>query len=160
MVIVPIEPYGATIHKTKDNPVPNVHKDFHGALSYGLQFLEDAYGREGVREFLSGLAATVYKPLCDDLRARGLEALQDHWKTIFDLEGGGYEMHLEDDTLVLTVTRCPAVTHMQEHGYAIADHFCEHTRIVNEAVCAAAGYASSVDYDQSAGSCIQRFWKE
>ena len=30
----------------------------------------------------------------------------------------------------------------------------------NEAVCAFAEYASSVDYSQEAGACIQRFWKE
>ncbi len=140
--------------------MPNVHKDFHGALSYGLQFLEENYGKEGLQAFLSGLASTVYKSLCEDLRIRGLDALCDHWKTVFDLEGGDYEMHMEDGILVLTVKRCPAITHMRENGYTIADHFCEHTRIVNEAVCTTAGYASSVDYDQSAGSCVQRFWKE
>ncbi len=160
MVVAPIETYKATIHKTKEDTVPNVHKDFHGALSYGLQFLEDAYGQEGIREFLSGLAATVYKPLCEDLRARGLDALRDHWTTVFNLEGGDCDMHTENGVLMLTVKRCPAITHMQEHGYAIADHFCEHTRIVNDTVCTVAGYASSVEYDQQAGACIQRFWKE
>lgn len=140
--------------------MPNVHKDFHGALSYGLQFLDESYGAEGLHAFLTSLADTVYKPLCEDLRKRGLAALQDHWKTVFDLEGGGYEIHMEDGALALTVKRCPAITHMQEQGYAIANHFCEHTRIVNEAVCAAAGYACSVEHDQDAGSCVQRFWKE
>ena len=47
-------------------------------------------------------------------------------------------MHMEDGILVLTVKRCPAITHMRENGYTIADHFCEHTRIVNEAVCTTA----------------------
>jgi len=135
----------------------NVHKDFHGALSYGLTFLRERHGAEGMREFLSRLAGTVYKPLADDLRARGLEALRDHWRNVFDLEGGQYEMHMDVDTLVLTVLRCPAVCHMREHGYAVDEAFCEHTRIVNEAVCAAAGYTAEVEYDQAAGRCIQRF---
>lgn len=137
----------------------NVHKDFHGALSFGLQFLEDQYGVDGMCEFLEGLAGSVYRPLVEDLRKRGLDALRDHWKTIFDLEGGGAEMKMEDGTLVLTVHSCPAVTHMRQHNYRVSDHFCEHTRIVNESVCRAAGYASSVDYDQEAGRCVQRFWR-
>lgn len=137
----------------------NVHKDFHGALSYGFQFLESEYGMPGMEAFLSGLAATVYKPLADDLRAHGLPALVEHWTRIFELEEGACRMAVEDDVLVMTVTRCPAIAHMREHKYAIAPHFCEHTRIVNEAVCRAAGYASSVDYDQDAGRCVQRFWK-
>ncbi len=140
--------------------MPNVHKDFHGALSYGLQFVENSYGPEGMHDFLTGLAQGVYKILCEDLRVRGLDALRDHWKAVFEMEGGEYEMHLEENTLVLVVKRCPAVSHMKEQGYAIATHYCEHTRIVNEAVCAAAGYAAAVEYDQDAGFCIQRFWRK
>lgn len=138
----------------------NVHKDFHGALSYGLQFLEREYGPEGLREFLSGLADSVYKPLVEDLRTNGLDALERHWTTVFDLEQGDIALERDGDTLVLTVHRCPAVSHMQEENhYAVADHFCEHTRIVNEAVCRAAGYESRTDYNQEAGQCVQRFWK-
>lgn len=140
--------------------MPNVHKDFHGALSYGLQFVEDNYGPEGMHDFLTGLAQGVYKTLYEDLRIRGLDALRDHWEAVFDMEGGEYDMHLEENTLVLVVKRCPAVSHMKIQGYAIATHYCEHTRIVNEAVCAAAGYAASVEYDQDAGFCVQRFWRK
>lgn len=137
----------------------NVHKDFHGALSFGLQFVEDHYGADGVRDFLRGLASTVYKPLVEDLKEHGLPALSRHWHTVFDLEGGEIELIVEEEVLVLTVKRCPAVCHMREHGYRVAGHFCEHTRIVNEAICEAAGYASSVEYDQEAGRCVQRFWR-
>ena len=138
----------------------NVHKDFHGALSYGLQFVEDNYGREGLDDFLSRLAESIYLPLVDGIRARGLDALREYWQTIFEMEQGEFEMCMQDDALVLRVHRCPAICHMKECGYAIAEHFCEHTRIVNEAVCKAAGCRSSVEYDQRAGSCVQRFWKE
>jgi hypothetical protein len=135
----------------------NVHKDFHGALSYGLRFLRERHGDEGVRTFLSGLAETAYGPLVDDLRERGLPALRDHWRRIYDLEGGDVEMVLTEDELVLHVHRCPAIWHMKEHDYPIADNFCEHTRIVNDAICRAAGYVAEVDYDQGAGRCVQRF---
>lgn len=137
----------------------NVHKDFHGALSYGIQYLHDRAGDEGVKAFFSSLASTVYRPLVDDLRERGLPALREHWQRIFDLEGGAVEFAMDGDALVLTVHRCPAIAHMREHGYAIAPNFCEHTRIVNEAICKAAGYAASVDYNQEEGRCVQRFRK-
>ena len=137
----------------------SVHKDFHGALSYGLQFIEERHGGEAFEAFLRGLADTVYRPLVDDLRARGLDALEDHWRRIFDLEAGDYAVERGEGRLVLTVSRCPAIHHMREHGYAVAPHFCQSTRLVNEAVCAAAGYACSTDYDQQTGRCVQRFWK-
>ena len=137
----------------------NVHKDFHGALSYGLQFLDDHLGEEGLRAFLSGLAESVYRPLVDDVRARGITALRDHWQRVFALEGGEIELREEGGALELRVMRCPAIAHMKQHNYTVADLFCEHTRIVNQAICQAAGFESSVEYDQPAGRCVQRFWK-
>ena len=137
----------------------NVHKDFHGALSYGIQYLHERSGDEGVKAFFSGLAGTVYRPLVEDLRERGLPALREHWQRIFDLEGGVVEFTMDGDVLVLTVHRCPAIAHMREHSYAIAPNFCEHTRIVNDAICRAAGYAATVEYNQEEGRCVQRFWK-
>ena len=137
----------------------NVHKDFHGALSFGIQFLDDQYGLAGVEEFFTRAAKAVYATLIDELRRRGLEALKEHWDTVFTLEEGDFETRYEGDTLVLDVRACPAIHHMRAHHYRVADHFCEHTRIVNEAVCAAAGYACSVEYDQDAGRCVQRFWR-
>jgi len=139
--------------------MPNVHKDFHGALSYGLQFLDDRFGPEALETFLCGLADTVYRPLAEALRERGLEALREHWQQVFELEGGDVDVEMEDDTLVLTVQACPAVCHLHARGYAVAERFCEHTRLVNDAICRAAGYAASVEYDQAAGRCVQRFWR-
>lgn len=138
----------------------NVHKDFHGALSYGIQFILDTYGLAGLEKYLQGLADTVYAPLVEKIKAEDLSALRDHWQEIFTLEEGEFELSEEGEVLVLNVLVCPAITHMKEHNYAISPHFCEHTRILNEAICARAGYACSVEYDQAAGRCIQRFWKE
>ncbi|HUW60023.1 MAG TPA: hypothetical protein VMZ06_03370 [Candidatus Bathyarchaeia archaeon] len=137
----------------------NVHKDFHGALSYGLQFLDEHFGQEGVRAFLSGLAESVYKPLVEDVRSRGVVALRDHWQHVFALEGGEIELREEGHSLELRVLRCPAIAHMKQHNYPVAARFCEHTRVVNEAVCRAAGFECEVEYDQPAGRCVQRFWR-
>lgn len=138
----------------------NVHKDFHGAMSFGIQFLEDQYGPEGLHEFLSELGGSVYAVLAAELRAEGLPALQRHWERVFGEEGGDFETRYDaDGALVLEVRACPAVHHMQARGYRIAEHFCEHTRIVNESICRAAGYACRVEYDQQRGRCVQRFWR-
>ena len=138
----------------------NVHKDFHGALSYGIQFLVDNYGMDGLKKYLRGLAKSVYAPLAKDLKADGLGAIRKHYEDIFMLEGGKFEFREEDDTLVFDVKECPAIAHMKAQGYEISPHFCEHTRILNEAICNEAGYSSSVDYNQEEGRCVQRFWKE
>lgn len=137
----------------------NVHKDFHGALSYGLQFLDDHCGEDARNAFLSSLADSVYRPLVEDIRSRGLAALRDHWREVFAIEEGEIELRDQGETLELHVLRCPAIAHMTAHDYTIAAKFCEHTRVVNEAVCRAAGFQSEVEYEQAAGRCIQRFWR-
>jgi hypothetical protein len=108
---------------------------------------------------LTRLADTVYAPVVRDLQEHGLPALERHWRRIMDLEAAEYALEMDGDTLVLDVHRCPAISHMQTHGYRISGHFCEHTRIVNEAICYRAGYVATVEYDQAKGRCVQRFRK-
>jgi len=142
----------------------HVHKDFHGALSFALQFLSDRYGRGEMEEYLRQVAREVYGPLRERLKKEGLKALEEHWRKVFTLEGAeegkDFTLSYEDGTLVLRVRRCPAVHHIKERGYKLAEDFCESTRIVNEGICRPAGYDCSVEYDRGAGRCVQRFWRE
>jgi len=141
-------------------PKTAVHKDFHGALSHALQHLETKYGRKEMEAYLRQLGRTVHKPLAAQLKRCGLKALEEHWRHIFRVEGGKIRIKREPGRLTLHVDRCPAIHHMLDHQYAIADHFCESTRIVNEEICKAAGYRASVEYDQANGRCVQQFWKD
>ena len=136
-----------------------VHKDFHGALSYAVTFLTERHGAEEMEAFFDQVAANVFRPLIEAMKESGLKALEDHWRNIFDLEQADYDMEYEGETLVLHVNQCPAISHMKERGYDIAPGFCEHTRITNEGICTRAGFACSVEYDQDAGRCVQRFWR-
>lgn len=139
--------------------MPNIHKDFHGATSYGIQHVYSRYGEDALSEFLQQVARNIYHPLTERLQKEGLSALEKHWRHIFTIEEGAFDLSYEGDQLVLRMHRCPAIHHMKTHGYAIAEKFCEHTRIVNEDICTSAGYTCSVEYDQEAGRCVQRFWK-
>jgi len=140
----------------------HVHKDFHGALSFGLQFLLDRYGPEEMEAYLRRVAEEVYRPLRERLKREGLSALEEHWRKVFTLEGcregEDFALSYEDGVLVLKVHRCPAIHHIRNRGYRLADRFCESTRIVNEGICRPVGYGCSVEYDQEAGRCVQRFY--
>jgi hypothetical protein len=137
----------------------NVHKDFHGALSFGVQYLHENYGEQAMYDYLRSMARAVYKPLIEELKQDGLCALAAHWARIFTLEEGRFDLSFDADRLVLKVHECPAIHHMRAHEYRVADKFCETTRVVNEEICHAAGYECSTDYDQQDGSCVQVFWK-
>ena len=137
-----------------------LHKDFHGALSTGIEYLHRQFGSEAVREYLRTFALTYYAPLRAKLKADGLAALKQHFQKIYASEEGEIEIALANDELVLTVKACPAVKHMREHNYPVACLFIETTRTVNEALCEGTPYnAELVEYDELTGHSIQRFYR-
>ena len=65
-----------------------LHRDFHGALSVGIEFLHEQYGEDAVRDYLWQFARAFYAPLTELLEERGLVALEEHFRKIYELEGG------------------------------------------------------------------------
>jgi hypothetical protein len=137
-----------------------LHKDFHGALSAGLEYLQDNYGQEAVREFLHRFAARFHAPLTDAINRRGLIALKEYLAKLYKLEGGDVKITLSEDELLVEVDACPAVMHMREHGYSVARSFAETTRVVNEAICESTPFAAQLlEYDDRTGRGVQRFYR-
>ena len=144
--------------KASDNPY--LHKDFHGALSAGIEYLHLRLGPQAVRDYLRQFALAFYKPLTEAVRDRGLVALKEHFERIYRLEGAAASLRLSEDELIVEVPRCPAVTHMREHGYPVARLFRETTRTVNEALCEGTPYAAELlHYDEQDGRSVQRFFR-
>ena len=136
-----------------------LHKDFHGALCYGIKYLDDHFGPEATAEYLRQVGRSYYSLLTKDLQRDGLPALEMHWNQVFTQEGGKFEMKYEDGTLVLSVHECPAVAHLKKNGQLFTNRYCETTVVVNDTICREAGYAASCAYEPGAGRCIQKFWK-
>jgi len=137
-----------------------LHRDFHGALSCGIQYLEDHYGVEAVRDYLRTFSLSFYAPLRAELTRRGLVALEKHFERIYGVEGGDVSIRRDDDELVIEVKECPAVAHMRQQGIPVARLFGETTRAVNEALCEGSSYAAELrDYDAETGACTQRFYR-
>ena len=135
-----------------------LHKDFHGALSVGLEYLEQRFGPEGVREYLHRFAAAFYAPLKADLIARGLPALKEHFERIYAAEGATFSIECSAGELVLRVEECPAVSHMRRHGYPVASLFYETIRTVNAAICDGTPFSAELaEYDPETGRSVQVF---
>jgi len=137
-----------------------LHKDFHGALSAGIDYLEKHFGEKAVRDYLRDFTRAFYAPLIDDLKERGLVALKEHFKNIYRIEGAEIDMDFSENELVIKVAACPAVTHMREHGYSVARLFYETTRTVNETLCGETPFtAELLEYDEATGRGVQRFYR-
>lgn len=141
-----------------DNPY--LHKDFHGALSAGIEYLHDQYGEEAVRDYLRQFTRAYYAPLKQALKDRGLVALREHFERTYALEGGEVRFSGSPEELIVEVAACPAVMHMRERGYPVARLFSETTRTVGEALCEGTPFAAQLlEYDPETGRSVQRFYR-
>jgi hypothetical protein len=137
-----------------------LHKDFHGALSGGIEYLHEKFGEQAVRDYLRQFTLSFYAPLREELKRRGLAALKDHFEKLYRIEEGEASFALSDDELVIRVAACPAVTHMRRHNYPVARLFHETTRTVNEALCEGTPYAAELlEYEPETGRSVQRFYR-
>ena len=137
-----------------------IHKDFHGALSAGIEYLHKNYGQQAVRDYLCQFANTFYSPLKNALNERGLVALKEHFEKIYKIEEGKIDLTISEDEMILKVQACPAVMHMRQNGYQVASLFHETTKTVNEAICDGSEFAFElVEYDEQTGRSTQRFYR-
>jgi len=138
-----------------------LHKDFHGALSTGIDYIEEHFGEEAVREYLRQFTRTFYAPVTEALRERGLPALREHLERIYTIEDGEISFTETDDELILRAAFSPAVMHMREHGYHVARLFHETVKTVNETLCEGTPFAAElVEYNPETGRSVQRFFRK
>jgi len=140
-----------------------IHRDFHNALNLGITYLQESYGDDAVREYLEQYANAFYAPLKKDLIDRGLIALEEHFIHIYGEEEAldDVTFDLSKDELVMTVKRCPAVTHMRKTNQVINPLYYETTLTVNNTICEGTPYAFElVSYNECDGASVQRFYRK
>lgn len=137
-----------------------MHKDFHGALSAGIDYLERNYGTDAVRDYLWRFTRSYYAPLIEEINRRGLSVLGEHFESIYAREDGVINIDMSENELFLNVETCPAVLHMLTHNYKVARLFIETERSVNSALCDGTPFDYELlEYDPQSGRSIQRFFR-
>lgn len=135
-----------------------LHKDFHSALSCGIAYLHEHFGAESVRNYLHTFARSYYAPLRGQILTRGLDAIEEHFRKLYETEGGDVLFERSENELVIRVAACPAVQHIRGRGLPVAELFYETTATVNRALCEGTPFvAELVEYDPETGRSVQRF---
>ncbi|HHW31418.1 MAG TPA: hypothetical protein GXX20_07060 [Clostridiaceae bacterium] len=140
-----------------------LHRDFHNFMNLGINYVQELYGEEGVREYLRDFAMAFYAPLKEDIKKRGLAAIKDHYEKIYAIEeaSNDVEFTLSEDELIIKVNKCPAVTHIRSCGIEMAPLYYETFKTTNEVICEGSPFAYElVEYDKDTGRSLERFYRK
>ena len=139
-----------------------LHRDFHNFMSLGIDYVQELYGDQGVREYLRDFGLSFYAPLKEEIKEKGLQAVKDHYEKIYTIEEAleDVEFSFSQDQLIIKVKKCPAVTHMKSHGVKVSPLYYETIKAVNEAICEGTPFAFElVEYDKDTGRSVERFYR-
>lgn len=147
--------------KASDNEY--FHRDFHSSMNMGIHYVGENYGMAAVREYLTQYTENVYKAVIADMEVRGLKALEDKIRDTYEKEKTPEVLAtvLEDDTLKVTVSECPAVKHLHATGREVSPWYRYTTEVVMEVLAQKGGYAFTMEaYDEETGAASYRFEKK
>ena len=137
-----------------------IHKNFHGALSVCLEFLDKNFGKKEVEEYLKQVAKSIYGWLIKKIKKGGLFEVEKYWNEIFKEEEGEFKIERKGNKeIILKIERCPAISFMKEKNYPIYYNFCIQCKIINEFIGEKTGFNFDIKYDID-GKCEQKFIKK
>ncbi len=138
------------------------HRDFHSSMNMGIHYVGEKFGIDGVKSYLTRYTNNVYKIIINDMKERGLVALEEKILDTYKKEKAldAVETNLSADATELTVNikYCPAVKHLKGTGRDVSKWYRYTTEIVMELL------ANTIDcdfimesYDDETGAASYRF---
>ncbi len=141
------------------------HKDFHSSMNMGIHYIGENYGEEAVGEYLSRYTKNVYKAVLEDIKSRGLKALEDKIKDDYAKEKASEALEtvydVSKDCLMVKVKYCPAVKHLKETGREVSKWYRYTTEFVMETLVEDTDYELIIlDYEESTGATSYCFCRK
>jgi len=135
------------------------HPDFHSSMNMGIHYLGENYGVPAVREYLTRYTKNVYKNLMEDIKVRGLQAIEEKiWDTYQKekaLDALETVLSLDDNELQVRIKYCPAVKHLKETGRDVSSWYRYTTEVAMQTLASSAGYEFEMEvYDENTGAAI------
>lgn len=141
------------------NEKGEVHMDFHAATNATINYIVEHFGEDALSSIFKKVGTEVYKSIHNKLKNGDASELIEHFRYYFDRENGEYQITEEDGTIILEVSKCPAVEHIIELGLTLSPSFCRQTIEVNDALCAGTPWSTNTEL-LGCGKCRQVFKRE
>lgn len=138
------------------------HPDFHSSMNMGIHYLGVNYGMCAVREYLTRYTRNVYRPVIEDIKKHGLQALEAKIIDTYAKEKALDALCIvsENKTMNVTIKYCPAVRHLNATGRKVSAWYRCTTEIVMEILAMDSGLDFVMEgYDEQTGAASYCFKK-
>lgn len=136
------------------------HREFHNSINFGVDYVYRKYGEDAVKEYLTRFALRFYAPLIEQIRKKGLPALEAHFSRLYAVERASDDISLsrEGGRLTLLVKKCPAVAFIRQTGHTVSPAYVHTSDTVYQAIAGAGGLDyTMVRYDPETGAALHVF---
>jgi len=136
------------------------HPDFHIAMNMIIEYIENRYGKESVKDYLKQFARSYYRSLREKIKKRGLNPLKKYIEQLYRKEGGKIKIESTRNFLKVHIENCPALSHIGKK-VPVAESFIETTKTVYETIVEKTGFVFEMPlYDKKTGRAILIFRKK
>ena len=146
---------GVTIIDMKSEDNKYLHRDFHLLGDDAIKYCGDEFGKETVEKFLRDYVKYYYAPIVAKIKKEGLIAIKEWLENTYEIEEASdlIKTEITADKLVVTISKCPAITYMRTLKKEPSEYYIEQTRILYDAVAKESGYDFNLEYyDQDGGT--------
>jgi hypothetical protein len=144
--------------KSSDNQY--LHKDFHIALNYSIDYLHKNFGEEAVREYFTQFANAYYSPFKSAIKDNGLPAIKSHYEKVYKIEGAEFNISLSQDELIIHLLASPAVMFIKAKGHPVSEIFHESVETVIKTLCMDTPYnVEMLEYHEDNGGYRIRIFR-
>ena len=138
------------------------HPDFHSSMNMGIHYIGEHYGIEEVRAYLTRYTHNVYKNVQEDIKYRGLAALEAKIRDTYNREKSSHVLQtvLNGNKLLVKIAYCPAVKYLKATGREVSPWYRYTTEIVMETLAEMSGFAFEMQsYNEETGEAQYHFAK-
>lgn len=137
--------------RSEDNKY--LHRDFHLLGDNALKYCAETLGEEKLVDFLQGFTKNYYAPLIKEIQDGGLSVLEKWLAKKYETEEASEVLHTElsDNSLTVTIDKCPAIAFMHTLGKEPSNYYIEETRTVYETIANECGYSFKLEYYDELG---------
>ena len=143
--------------KTEDNKY--LHRDFHLSGDVALKYCAEKYGYNALIDFLTEYVKKYYSPRIQEIKERGLVALQEWIEKLYEIEENSELLHTEllENKLIVTIDKSPVIEYMHSLNQQPSEYYIEETRTLYRVIAEECGLDFRLEYYQEDGAAKMHF---